>query len=272
MDGRHSYGRGYIGAAIVFIACLVVMAGALMLASLVQTDFGRVEVSNVVYRNYNGIQIRAKLLKPIRATEAHPAPGIVYVHGYQNNRETSDPYCIELARRGFAVLEIDAIGRGNSGVPDDPRSPGFDKTYGTATSLDYIRSLPFVSPSRVGMMGHSLGAEMAYAVALRDASVKALVISGFAYTKEASRTNPLNLLMIFGKWDEYRKRMTGTRDFEGEWMGSELSKRVIPADNPKFGVTYGDFSRERHGAFTCRGPSTSWNRTALPLSAKLSCG
>ena len=50
---------------------------------------------------------------------ASPAPGVVYIHGYQNNRETSDAYCIEMARRGFVVLEIDALGRGNSGNPGD---------------------------------------------------------------------------------------------------------------------------------------------------------
>lgn len=35
---------------------------------------------------------RGKLFKPANATEETPAPGVVYLHGYQNNRETSDPY------------------------------------------------------------------------------------------------------------------------------------------------------------------------------------
>ena len=39
--------------------------------------------------------------------------------------------CIELARHGFVVLNIDAIGRGNSGIPGrDPKAPGFDRTFG----------------------------------------------------------------------------------------------------------------------------------------------
>jgi len=52
----------------------------------------------------------------------------------------------------------------------------------------------------VGMLGHSLGAAMAYQVALGDSDVNALVIGGFAYTQEASGTNPKNMLMIIGKW------------------------------------------------------------------------
>jgi dienelactone hydrolase len=136
---------------------------------------------------------------------------VVYIHGYQNNRETGDAYCIELAKRGFAVLNIDAIGRGNSGIPNDPEDPDFDKTYGGLTSLKYLMTLPFVKADAVGMMGHSLGAEMAYAVALKESAVKALVITGFAYTMDATTDRPKNMLMIMGRWDEFRGRMTGTR-------------------------------------------------------------
>jgi hypothetical protein len=139
------------------------------------------------------------------------------------------------------VLNIDAIGRGNSGLPNHPKDPTFDKTYGGVTSLKILRSLPFVDPESVGMLGHSLGAEMAYQVALGDPEVNALVISGFAYTQAASATSPRNMLMIIGKWDEYRQRMTGTRDIEKEWMSTPQTRKVIPVPDPKIGVTYGNF-------------------------------
>jgi dienelactone hydrolase len=226
-----------------FCICVAIMLGAVVVASRVQRDFGRVEVTNVVYENYNGILVRAKLLRPEEATEKHPMPGAVHIHGYQNNRETGDAYCIELARRGVVVLNIDAIGRGNSGMPNDPKDPDFDKTYGGLTSLKVLRSLPFVDPESVGMLGHSLGAEMAYHVALGDPGVKALVISGFAYTLAASDKKPKNMLMIIGKWDEFRKRMTGTRDIEKEWMSTAQTKKVIPVADPQIGVTYGEFEQ-----------------------------
>ena len=74
--------------------------------------------------------VRAKLLRPAAAAVENPTPGIVFVHGFQNNMETSDAYSIELARRGFVVLSIDAIGRGNSGIPGDLHEPDFDHTFG----------------------------------------------------------------------------------------------------------------------------------------------
>jgi hypothetical protein len=228
-------------APLAFMACLMVLIGATLLASQSQKSFGRVIVTNVSYLNYNGIPIRAKLLRPRSSTETQPAPGVVYIHGYQNNRETTDAYSIELARRGIVVLEIDAIGRGNSGVPGQPDDPDFDPSWGGRTSLAYLKSLPYVDNRKIGLMGHSLGAEMVYNIALQDPTVNALVISGFGYGDEASTTMPRNMLMIFGKYDEFRRRMTGTRDFEKEWMTTAMTRNVFPVENPEFGKTYGRF-------------------------------
>jgi pimeloyl-ACP methyl ester carboxylesterase len=147
-----------------------------------------------------------------------------------------------MARRGFVALCIDAIGRGNSGIPNDPDDADFDPTYGGRSSLEYLKVLPFVDAGRVGMMGHSLGAEMAYAVALEDPTVKGLVISGFAYTEDATPANPQNMLMMIGKYDEYRQRMTGVDDIEAEWMSGPQTRAAFPEENPQIGVTYGDFA------------------------------
>ncbi len=231
------------GAIVVLLICMVIAAGAIITSSLVQRDFGRVEVSDVWFKNYNGIDVRAKLFRPKAAAKESPVPGIVYIHGYQNNRETGDAYSIEIARRGFAVLNIDAIGRGHSGIPGDPNAKDFDTTYGGKSAIRYLKSLEFVNPGSVGILGHSLGAEMAYAVALADPSINALVITGFAYRADSTPQIPRNMLMIIGQYDEFRNRMTGTRDIRGEWMKTERTGKAIAAKNPEIGVTYGDFAR-----------------------------
>jgi len=54
----------------------------------------------VIYENSNGIPVRAKLLKPVDATEENPCRGFVHIHGYQNNRETGTPSALSL-HEGF---------------------------------------------------------------------------------------------------------------------------------------------------------------------------
>jgi pimeloyl-ACP methyl ester carboxylesterase len=222
-------------------ACLLVTVLSMLLASLVQRDLGAVAVTNVRYPNVNGVPVRAKLLKPRDAAPDNRMPGVAFIHGYQSTRESGDAYCIELARRGFVVLNIDALGRGNSGLPGERDDPGFDETFGGRSSLAYLRSLPFVDPERIGVIGHSMGAEMMYRVALDDPGVKAVILIGFGYTLEATPERPKNMLMIFGRWDEFRRRMTGTGHFVKEWMSTPQSRRAIANPAPQFGVTYGDF-------------------------------
>jgi hypothetical protein len=76
------------GAFIVLLACIALSAASIIIASLAQQDFGGVEVSDVFFKNDNGIPVRAKLFMPKGASRETPVPGMVYIHGYQNNRES----------------------------------------------------------------------------------------------------------------------------------------------------------------------------------------
>ncbi len=234
-----------------FAILLLITILAAVFASLIQSDFGRVAVENVRFDTETGRSVRAKLLYPARTPSGDPMdsqagsrllPGVVYIHGYQNNRETSDPYAIELARRGFAVLEIDALGRGNSDNPGYLEDPDFDETFGGRAAITELKSLPMVDPGRVGVMGHSLGGEMAFTIAVTDPSISAVSFSGFGYRDPADTGIPRNMLMIFGKYDEYRKRMTGTRNFSTDFMSAPQTLKVFPAADPQFDETYGSFA------------------------------
>jgi dienelactone hydrolase len=271
------------GAFIFLAICILLSAASIITASLVQRDFGRVMVSDIEYKNFNGVMVRAKLFVPVGAASDNPVPGMVYIHGYQNNRETGDAYCIETARRGIAVLNIDAIGRGHSGLQGEPGDLGFDPTYGGTSAIAFLKSFDYVRADAVGIMGHSLGAEMAYRIALGDPTLRALVITGYAYTAEATPAMPCNMLMIIGKYDEFRGRMTGMRDIEKEWMSTEQTIKAFGFANPNLSTTYGDFTRgdarrvavprithvhESHSAETIA-ETVEWLRDALnPPKAK----
>ena len=225
----------------VLLLCLILFLAAEFLGHWILTGLGTVDVSNVWIRNTNDLMIRGKLFVPEGVSESSPAPGVVYLHGYQNNRETSEPYAVELSRRGVVVLCLDTLGRGNSDNQFREDEPGFDETYGGLAAFEYLRELPFVDAQRCGMGGHSLGGEMAYTAALANPEIKALVFSGFAWDLRAGKTSPQNMLMIFGKYDEYRRRMTGVRDFQEEWMTTPQTYAALGISDPVFDETYGSF-------------------------------
>jgi pimeloyl-ACP methyl ester carboxylesterase len=210
------------------------------IASRVQQDFGNVDVSNVIFKNATGKKIRAKLFRHRRIDASHKAPGIVYIHGYQSNRENSDPFCIELSRRGVVALCIDAIGRGNSDPSGFPGESNYDGTFGTTASIEYLKHLSFVDIYRVGVMGNSIGGELAYEASLRDPSLKAAIFTGFAFDKRATASVPKNMLMLFGDKDEYRNRMLGSKTI-GLWIESDMVKQVFHTSHPTASKTWGRF-------------------------------
>src|SRR4030066_1409254 len=132
------------------IALFLILVGDL-LASLIQTDFGKVKVNDVRFDGADGIVMSALLYVPKGVTASNKAPGILAIHGMMNNRETQDGFAIEFARRGYVVLAIDQVGHGYS----DP--PAFANGFGGIDGLKYLRSLDMVDPENIGMEGHSMG-------------------------------------------------------------------------------------------------------------------
>ena len=84
-----------------------------MLADGVQRSGGQVDVSFGTMETPLG-DMNYKLYTPQSATEDSPAPGVLLLHGYQNDSETCSAYAIELARRGAVVLSLDEYGHGYS--------------------------------------------------------------------------------------------------------------------------------------------------------------
>lgn len=55
-----------------------------------------------------------KMYTPSAMKDDDKAPGVLLLHGYQNDHETNAAYAIELAKRGVVVLSIDEYGHGAS--------------------------------------------------------------------------------------------------------------------------------------------------------------
>ncbi|HWF01757.1 MAG TPA: alpha/beta fold hydrolase [Caulobacteraceae bacterium] len=226
--------------ALFVLGWLLVLGGG-FIAHRVETA-GRVAIADVRYRGGAAETLAARLYRPFSATPAHPAPAVMLAHGYINTRDMQTPFAIELARRGFVVLSIDMAGHGDSG------GHVFGDDMGGPAGLGYLRSLPFVDRSQVGMEGHSMGGVPVVSAAAADpAGYRSMVLEG-STTAEPGQVGdgdgqfPHNLQVVFGRWDEFAPLMWG------EAKGADVGRS--PKMQALFGVQgpiapgrlYGDIS------------------------------
>lgn len=103
-------------AVIALAICLIITMVCMVFANLIQTDFGNVEVVTASFEvSKSGAEdytITYKMYIPKEASESNPLPAVLCLHGYQNDRETSAAYAMELARRGIIAVCIDEFGHG----------------------------------------------------------------------------------------------------------------------------------------------------------------
>ena len=175
---------------IVLILGLIVMLSGVTLAAGTQSGFGTVTVTEVDFQAADGSLIHSTLQRPTYATDTDPLPGVVVIHGSLQNKEWLMAFGIELARRGFVVLTIDANGHGNSELGSGS---------GTA-ALDYIASLDYVDSTQIGLIGHSMGGGISWnAIEESSVYVRALVLVGAGFWSTASYTP--NTLLATGNFD-----------------------------------------------------------------------
>jgi pimeloyl-ACP methyl ester carboxylesterase len=186
------------------IGVLLIAVGVTM-AALVERA-GGVSVSDVRFKGADRTTFSALVYRPAAATAAHPAPGILAVHGYINTRETQSPFAIEFARRGYVVVALDQRGHGYSGGAATARG------FGGPEGLAYLRSLPFVDKDNIGLEGHSMGGwtVLAAAAVMPDA-YKAMVLEGSStgkpFAKEGTPTWPRNVAVVYSRYDEFAPLM-----------------------------------------------------------------
>ena len=97
------------------LGLIIAVFGCMCIAHGIQTDHGSVAVSRGTLDTDAG-GLSYKLYVPDNATAGNPAPGVLLLHGYQNDHETCAAYAIELARRGVVVMSLDEYGHGDSQV------------------------------------------------------------------------------------------------------------------------------------------------------------
>lgn len=179
---------------IVFLVGILMMVSGISMAYGTQTNLGTVQTTQLYLTTSEGVPIHSTLQVPNAATPATPLPGVIVIHGVMGTKEWIMSFGIELARRGFVVLTIDAVGHGNSGP-----SLGSGTDRGGIVALEFLDSLPYVST--IGMVGHSMGSGIAsQAINASSVQVDSFVIVGGGGL--VNSTYPNNVLIVTGLYDE----------------------------------------------------------------------
>ena len=229
-----------LGLALLALGWILALGGG-WAARLVQTS-GGTEVTDVRYPAPDGTQLSGLLYVPSGATPEQKAPAVLLSHGYINTREMQSVFAIELSRRGFVVLAMDMSGHGYS------EGTVGANAFGGPAAFAYLRSLPMVDGTNIGMAGHSLGgAPILFAAKANPDGYRSMVLVGstpgiFGAPEGEGRTFPRNLAVVFGQYDEFPDLMwqvpTG-----GDIVRSPRLQALFGTDGPvKPGQIYGDIA------------------------------
>lgn len=104
-------GWGKWAAALAILLCVAFIA--LLFADSIQRADGGITITEGYLPSDVG-NLFYKLYTPSELRDGETAPGVLLLHGYQNDHETNAAYAIELCKRGVIVLSIDEYGHGAS--------------------------------------------------------------------------------------------------------------------------------------------------------------
>jgi dienelactone hydrolase len=164
---------------------------AVSVARWVREVLTRAPVSReAVFDSEDGWRIFGNLVLPVAGSQ--PAPGVVLLHSGRSDRFALLGLERVLAESGFAVLNIDWRGRGQSvnkgsyfALATEDRARG---SLDAKAALDHLAGQEGVDGDRLGAVGVIHGAEHAVGAALDDSRVKALVLlTGYAPRSERER-------------------------------------------------------------------------------------
>ena len=151
-------------------------------ASRPAMEFGTLEAED-------GQALYYRILKPADFDPGTRYPVVVYVYGGPMGQDVTNEWNVGfneiLARDGFIVFTIDNRGTGFRGTAFDAplyRQLGKIEVADQLVGIEYLKSLPWVDPERIGIWGWSYGGYMTLMNLFRQPGVFAAGVSGAPVT------------------------------------------------------------------------------------------
>jgi uncharacterized protein len=252
-----------------------------MCSSLVQSNFGSIDVKVISIVEEEGMQVSGKLYRPNTATATNPLPGVLLCHGMNNDKDTEAPLALEFAKNGFVVLCVDQINHGDSdpggnmiqsllGSGEASDGPDVSNTIGANAMYNYLKNCAFVDSSQMGMAGHSMGGTTVRELALLNPDHRAIVIQAGGPDNLSVVTGMNNYLDVWPKYEELFITSLETRD-DFVSRGQEMIKYNVgligeSSKGEGYDQTYGDFTlgtAQRYALCECTHPGATWNSKSI---------
>ena len=247
------------------ILCLILIGSSALLGHAVQNDFGTIDVDYIRIVDEEGMAVTGKLYRPLTATEDNPAPGVLLLHGMNNDKDTEGPAALELAKRGIVALAIDEISHGDSDRIIDIIGyflGTFDSTLGGNASYQWLKSLPYVDETQTGLVGHSMGAGTASAIAATNPDHRAIVIQADGPYNLTTHSYMNNYLAVWSFYEELFTTQPRAEFLQDSLEMIAQNENLTSANDAEADFTYGDFSdgsAHRYAQCPCTHPGATWN-------------
>jgi uncharacterized protein len=130
---------------------------------------------NFKSRNRQDITIAAVINSPERFDEGKKHPAVIVAHpGGGVKEQTAGLYARKLAEEGLLTIAFDASYQGEStGQPRQLENP-YIRTEDVSAVVDYLTTLPYIDPDRIGGMGICAGGGYMANAAINDHRIKAI--------------------------------------------------------------------------------------------------
>lgn len=227
----------------------LISLAALILCSIVNwgfiSDWGKVDVTRVTLVGDNDMKYSAVMYVPKTATNEHPAPGILLIHGGSGNARNHESQAIEFARRGFVAVSVDNQGSGQSEY-----SKAINSTAVPEQFLQYMLDMDIVDHDNIAALGHSAGGGPIYYLGATY-GLKTLVASDCSAGQADLATNPNasevtesadfhgNLIYINGSEDFLNPREKHLVTATGVWQRDGVDMQGD--EQVEIGKLYGSF-------------------------------
>lgn len=151
-------------------------------------DYNLGEMTIFTISSENGNDLYCRMIKPVDFDTSKKYPVFIYVYGGPHAQLISDSwlggarlFLYYMAQKGFLVFTLDNHGTANRGREFEQaifRNLGSIEVQDQMLGVEYLKSLPYVDPERIGVDGWSYGGFMTLSMMLKNPGVFKVGVAG----------------------------------------------------------------------------------------------